>query len=239
MVGNATKDRPNKYLAFIVWLLPSSQLKLWFLRRMGNQIGNGVLLGPTLVMNCGRFVIGDQVMIYRFNLFRNLAHVRLGDRALIGQFNQFTAAPEYQRFSRRAGLLSMAELSAFTNRHYVDCSGQVILRTHGVIGGMRTVVQTHELNLVNHEPTVGKVVIDENAISSTGCVLLKDSYLPPKSVLAAHSLLTSSTSDGKHKSGLYAGTPARFVRATDEFKWWTRWGTPVGAFDDSNLDPVD
>jgi acetyltransferase-like isoleucine patch superfamily enzyme len=167
--------------------------------------------------------------------------VRLGYGALIGQLNQFTAAPNYQRFSSRVGSLLMGEQAGFTNRHYVDCSGQVILRPYGAIGGIRTVVQTHQIDLQRNRTAVGKVVIDENAITFSGCVLLMDAYLPPRSVLGAHSLLMKPHSSDEQKSGLYAGNPAKFVHEFDEFTWWNRdnWLTPVTEFDDSAFEPID
>lgn len=231
--------RANKYVSLVAWLLPNSKLKTWFLRRLGHQIGDGVCIAPVLVVNCGQFTVGDRTMIYPMNLFKNLARVHLGDGALIGQLNQFTAAPEYQHFSSRAGCLVMGEQAAFTNRHYVDCSGQVILRPFGVIGGVRTILQSHQIDLARNKTTVGKVVIDENAITLTGCVLLMDSHLPPRSILGAHSLLMKSHED-EGKSGLYAGNPAKFLHELDEFTWWDRdhWMTAVTAFDDSGLEPL-
>ncbi|MDT5211076.1 MAG: hypothetical protein QOF67_3491 [Mycobacterium sp.] len=242
MWGNRGGNRrPNVYLSLFAWLLPNSRIKTWILRRLGNEIGNEVVLGPCFVVNCGRFVIADKAVIFPRNAFKNLAMVKLGYGALIGQLNQFTAAPEYQQYSDRAGCLLMGEQSAFTNRHYVDCSGQVILRPYGVVGGVRSIVQTHQIDLKGNKTTVGKVVIDENAISLTACVLLKDSYLPPRSVLGAHSLLMKPSPDDELKSGLYAGNPAKFVHEIDEFTWWGRetWLTGVVDCDDSMLEPVD
>ncbi|AGB22636.1 hypothetical protein Mycsm_02290 [Mycobacterium sp. JS623] len=232
--------RPNKYLSLVAWLLPMSKFKIWLLRRIGNEIGENARLGPVLVISCGRFMLADDTVIFPMNLFRNLAAVKMGRGAIIGQLNQFTAAPLYQQVSDRAGFLSLGEQAAFTNRHYVDCSGQVLLRPYAVVGGVKTTVQTHQIDLKHNRIGVGKVVIDENAITVTHCVILMDAYLPPRSVLAAHSLLMKFRDDHEHKSGLYAGSPARFVHEFDHFIWWNRetWQTTATEFDDSTFDPI-
>jgi acetyltransferase-like isoleucine patch superfamily enzyme len=217
-----------------------SKFKIWILRRIGNEIGENVQLGPALVINCGRFMLADDSVIFGMNLFRNLAAVKMGKRAIIGQLNQFTAAPLYQRASFRAGFLSLEEHAGITNRHYVDCSGQVLLRPYAAIGGVQTTVLSHQIDLQQNRMSVGKIVVDENAIAVTRCVLLMDSHLPPRSVLGAHSLLMKFPADHEGKSGLYAGSPAQFIHGLEEFTWWNRdtWLTTETAFDDSTFDPI-
>jgi acetyltransferase-like isoleucine patch superfamily enzyme len=230
--------RPNKWISLILWLLPNSSFKTWGLRRLGNHIGDNVKLGPSLVLGCGRFSLGDGAAITNFNSFRNLSSVELGPKAFIGNFNQFTAAPDYQLFSPLVGKFIAGELTIVTNRHYFDCSGQIILRPFAGIGGIRSIFQSHEIDLEDNQTKVGRVVLGENAMTCTACTLLKDSHLPDRSVLAAGSILTKSK-DGASPptSGLYAGAPARFIREVKEFDWWTRdsYNTPVTAFDDAKF----
>jgi hypothetical protein len=66
---------------------------------------------------------------------------------------------------------------------------------------LRPYGQSHQIDLQDNKTTVGKVVIDENAISLTSCVLLMGSYLPPRSILGAHSLLMQAPEDAENKSG--------------------------------------
>src|ERR671936_200276 len=122
--------RPSKYLSLIVWLVPNCGFKRWALRKLGNDIADNVIVGATLVLGCGRFSLADGAIILNFNVFRRLAYVELGRKAFIGSWNQFTAAPEYQNYSNHVGMLLMHELALITNRHHLDCSGQVILRRY-------------------------------------------------------------------------------------------------------------
>ncbi len=230
--------RPNNWLSLIAWILPSCGFKLWALRSLGNRIGHDVVLGPNLVLNCGPFSIGDGAAIMNFNIFRQLSSIELGPDSNIGNFNQFTAAPDYQRYSPLVGKLIIGEFGAVTNRHYFDCSGQVILRPFAAVGGIKSIIQSHELDYACNKTEPGRVVLGRNAVTTTGCILLKDSYLPERSVLAAGSLLSRAKDrDNMPISGLYGGTPARFMREIKEYQWWDRAQahTPPAPFGDEQF----
>ncbi|OBG26730.1 hypothetical protein A5764_04805 [Mycobacterium sp. 852002-51057_SCH5723018] len=230
--------KPNKYLSLIIWLLPSGGFKRWALRALGNDIADDAVIGPILVLGCGVFSLGNGSIISGFNIFKGLAHVRLDSRNFIGSWNQFTAAPEYQIYSDHVGMLWMKEQSFVANRHYIDCSGQVILGPYSALGGIKSIIQSHELDIADNKTTVGRVVLGKYAVTSTACVMLKDSYLPDRSMLAAGALLVKAKEGSElPTSGLYAGAPARFVKEVGEFAWWDREShyTPVTAFDDKDF----
>jgi len=85
-------------------------------------------------------------------------------------------------------LLMIGE-SCITDRHYFDCSGHVILRPFSTFGGLKSIVQSHELDFADNKTEPGRIVLGGNAVTTAGCILLKDSYLPERSVLAAGSVL--------------------------------------------------
>lgn len=240
MADKSVERRPHALLSLIFWLLPSSSFKLRALRRLGNRIGAGVTLRPNLVLGCGPFSLGDRAVVDSFNIFRNLARVEMGPDSYIGSWNQFTAAPDYQRYSDRVGLLSMGAQAIITNRHYLDCSGQMVLRDRAGIGGIKSIFQSHEIDLAANKTTVGVITIGSNAMTGTACTVLKDAYLPDRSVLGAGSLLTKAPSGADlPEQALYAGVPAKFVRAVEGFTWWDRdnYYTPVEPFDDAKFLP--
>jgi acetyltransferase-like isoleucine patch superfamily enzyme len=230
--------RPNKWLSLIAWLLPSCGFKLWALRSLGNHIGHDVVLGPTLVLNCGRFSIADGAAISNFNIFRRLTSIELGPKSFIGNFNQFTASVDFQRYSPLVGKLTIGEFGNIANRNYIDCSGHVILRPFSGVGGVRSIILSHELDYAENKIEPGRVVLGRSAVITAGCILLKDSYLPERSVLAAGSVLPKAK-EGTNMpvSGLYGGAPARFIREIKENQWWDRADnfTPAVPFDDEKF----
>jgi acetyltransferase-like isoleucine patch superfamily enzyme len=211
--------RPNPWLSLFAWLLPSSHFKIWLLRRLGNHIGDRVVIGPNAVLGCGRFEIGNDTVLDPFNLFKGLSRVELGNRVRIGRYNQISASPEYQKHSDYVGRFIMRDVTLVTNRHYIDCSGQVLIDYHAAVGGMRTIMQSHEFDLAACHATVGRVVIGEFAMTGACCLLLKDCEVPPYSVLAAGTVMARRR-DGETKRGLYGGVPARFIRELPELGWW-------------------
>jgi len=230
--------RPNKWLSLFAWLLPDSRFKQWALRRLGNTIGEKVRISPTLVIGCGPFSLGDGTIIAGLNVFRNLSSVTLGRRCYIGNLNQFTAAVDYQRFSPLVGRLVMRDRAAMTNRHYFDCSGLILMEAYSGVGGIRSILQSHEIDLQTDETAPGRIVLGENAMTGTGCTLLKDSYLPDHSVLAARSLLVKAKDPGKMPAKtLYGGSPARPLKEIDNLAWWARedYNTPPTPFDDTKF----
>ena len=218
-----SRPKPNPLISLFVWLLPNSGLKTKILRRLGNHIGENASLGPSLVFNCGPFWIGDSAVICFGNVFRNLRHARLGKNTGIGNFNYITASTAYQKFSDYVGYFIVEEMAGVTNRHYIDCGGQVILRRNSGVGGIKSILQSHEIDVMKNESHPGQVILEENAMTGTGCILLKGARLPEKSVLAAGSVLTKAPRGAEMPThGLYAGAPARHVRELKDFKWWDR-----------------
>lgn len=205
---------------------------------MGNHIGRDVALGPNLVLGCGRFSIADGAMIMNFNVFKNLSGIELGTKSAIGNFNQFTAAADYQQFSPLVGRLVIGDWGFIMNRHYLDCSGQVILQPFAAVGGVKSIIQSHELDLARNKTEPGRVVLGRNAVTSTRCILLMDSYLPERSVLAAGSVLSRPKKGTDMPAcGLYGGAPARFIREIKDYKFWDRAcsDTPPEPFDDKKF----
>lgn len=232
------QNQPDKYLSLLIWLLPSCGFKRWALRSLGHHIAHDVVVGPTLVLGCGIFSLGAGTVISSFNIFRNLTRVQLDGKNFIGSWNQFTAAVDYQKYSDWVGVLLMKEQALITNRHYLDCSGQVILEPYATIGGIKCIIQSHELDFVDNTTKVGQIILGRYATIVTGCVMLKGSYLPDWSVLGAGSVMVKAK-DGIElpKSSLYAGAPARFVKELTDLGWWQRdsYYTPAAPFDDTEF----
>ncbi|WP_347957851.1 acyltransferase [Gordonia aichiensis] len=216
-------------LGSVIWLMPHSPLKVFCLRRLGHTVASTARLRPNLVLGCGVFIIGEDAVLSPFNVFRGVARVELGDGAFIGRFNQFTAAPAYQAFSARCGALIVGPEAIITNRHYFDASGRIELARRAAVGGIRSIFQSHEIDLVADETTVGVIRIGENAMLATGCLVLKDAQVPGYSIVAAGSTVTASEPGRELPAGLYAGSPARWRKDLPDCKWWHREGyfTPV------------
>ncbi|MGJ0117903.1 acyltransferase [Williamsia sp. MIQD14] len=211
-----------------LWLLPASRFKNQLLRLTGDVIGRRVHLGPTIVLGPVRFHLADGSSIGTLNLIRGLRLVRLDDDAFIGNLNQFTAAPEYRLADPTLGSVHLRRGAGIINRHYLDCSGRLEVGSMSMIAGIRSVLQTHGLDLQDNIARAGTIVIGERTFTATGVVMVADSYLPDRSFLASGATRTR-TDPGDPCGRLYAGTPARPVKDVSSWTWFTRTDihTPV------------
>lgn len=203
------------------WLLPASRAKNTLLTRMGNTIAADAHIGPTLVLGCGTFEVGSGANVGLGNIFRRMRSVQIGERCNVGQFNQFTAAPVFQQLFPEAGHFSMAQEAEVTSRHYFDCSGIVHLERRAGVGGLRSIFQSHELDIVRNRTTIGTIIIGEYSLVGASSLVLKNAVIPPKSFVAAGSVVTANVQPGA-EPGLYAGAPASWKRQMPECAWWSR-----------------
>ena len=199
-------------LETLVWLLPASRFKNWLLTMFGHEIGASVRIAPVLAVRIDHAVIDDGATIGPLNIFRNLRLLSMGAGASIGSFNTVSTAPEFQTVNDDVGTLIMCDGAIITNRHNVDCSGVVRMGEMSALGGQRTTVLSHEVDVSADVQTAGLVLIGERSLVSTNCLLLKGSVLPDYSLLIAKSSLTRSRKPDP-QPGIYGGSPARFLHS--------------------------
>ncbi|MDV8077552.1 hypothetical protein R4P47_13370 [Rhodococcus sp. IEGM 1370] len=207
-----SEGRALKTIQALVWLMPQSRLKLSLLRAFGHTIARHVVVGPNLVWGCSHFDMKSGVKVGPFNVFRDLRSVMLNGDNLIGSWNWFSAARAYQDFDGNAGALELGSGSFITSRHYLDCSGRIQIGQMSGIAGVRSVFQTHEIDVVENVTTIGHITIGNYCFVSSNCLALKGSNLPHRSLLAAGSLLTKQAATSEMRSGLWAGRPAKNVK---------------------------
>jgi hypothetical protein len=206
-------------LQVLCWLLPPSGLKNALLRRFGHQISTTASIGPLLVTGVARFEIGEGVRINPFNVFKDLSLVRLDEGAWIASWNWVSAAPEFQQIDPQAGTLHVQRGGKIGSRNYLDCSGTIIIRQYGWVGGNRAYLQTHEPDLDKCWQRAGRIVVGDHSLVSSCAVLLKGAYLPDRSILETNSTLLATSEDAK--PGLYGGSPATWKGETTG-EWFDR-----------------
>lgn len=209
----------SKFLEVACWLLPASRRKNALLRHFGHRISESASIGPTIALGVGRFEVGDAVRVNTGNVFKGLSLVRLDQGAWIASWNWITAAPEFQAVDAFAGTLHMQRGSKVGSRNYLDCSGTIVIRSYGWVGGNRTYLQTHEPDLVNERQTAGRIVVGHHSLVHSCAVLLKGAVLPDKSVLETSSTLLAAVD--LPRRGIYSGSPARWIGDT-EGDWFER-----------------
>ncbi|MGW0036398.1 acyltransferase [Gordonia sp. NPDC003376] len=215
----------------LVWLMPASARKNSLLRRFGHQISESAKIDPTIVVGVDEFRVGDGCKLGLLNVFRGLRVVEMEAESLVESWNWVSAHPIYRTFDSRSGTLYFGYRAKLGSRCYVDCSGTVIIRKYGAVGGNRCLLQTHEPDYATSTQTIGRITVDEYAMTASSTVLLKNAYLPSRSLLAANSTLRQGLGP-ESASGLYAGSPAVWKRAlaTDAGSWFRRTDYEISKF---------
>lgn len=193
------------FLIMIVGLLPASRIKNSLLNRAGFRIERNCSIGVSLIISTRNLRLDRGARVNNFNVFRDLQEVSLGSSSVIGSWNWFSAAKEFDQRAIRATLM-VGQESAITSRHYFDCSGGVEVGSFSTIAGKGSTVLSHGIEFDRNVQTALPVRVGDYCFVSTGCTLLKGTVLPPRSVLAAGAVLTSR--DRVARSGLWAGVPA-------------------------------
>jgi hypothetical protein len=83
--------------------------------------------------------------------------------------------------------------------------------------GIKSIFQSHEIDLAENRTTVGHIAVGVNAMTGTACTILKGAYLAePRGTRRRIGSHQGKGRCGHAEQSLYAGLPARFVRAIDE-----------------------
>jgi hypothetical protein len=197
----------------------------WPLRRRFLQAAFGYKLHPSSRIGFSwtfpseSLVMDEHARIGHLNVLRGLERVRLERGASMGNLNWVTGEPRdgpepwlYAEQPDRRPELVMGERSSISTRHWLDCTDAVTLGPFAVVGGLRSVLMTHTIDLHGWNVRCGPITLGEHTLVSTNCVLLAGSSLPDNSVLGAMSLLRDSP---EQSFRLYAGVPAAEVSELD------------------------
>lgn len=178
-----------------------------------------------------RLVLEENARIGHLTFCKNIDLLHLGAGAVIGQLNWITGFPTgssrhfAHQTDRRPELILDAH-AGISSRHLFDCTSRVRIGAFATIGGFRSQLLTHSIDLAAGRQSSEPIDVGDYCFVGTDSVLLGGSILPHHSVLGAKSLLNK-----KHDTPfrLYAGVPAKpvkelpedlqYFRRTEGFVW--------------------
>lgn len=183
------------------------------------RIGWSIVLPTKLTMQKGSY-------IGHLTLVKGLQQLVLHEHARIGNLNWVTAFPlgttssHFQDQPARDPELLLAQHSAITNRHLIDCTDRVTIGEFSTLAGFRSQVLTHSISIDECRQRAGPVSIGRYCFVGTASVLLPRASLADYCVLGAGSVLNKALDE---PYWLVAGTPARPVRPLSaEAKYFRR-----------------
>jgi acetyltransferase-like isoleucine patch superfamily enzyme len=213
-----------------------SVLLPWRLRRsfLENQFGYSIHPSSRIGL-CWIFprhlIMEENSRIGHLTVCKNIDLLRLGAGAIIGQLNWITGFPSgpsrhFAHQTDRQPELIVEAHAGISSRHLIDCTARVRIGAFATVGGFRSQLMTHSIDLQAGRQSAEPIEIGEYCFVGTNCVMLGGSSLPHHSVLGAQSLLNKKWDEPYR---LYGGVPAKplkelsremeYFRRTEGFVW--------------------
>ncbi len=200
--------------AYVFAFLPMPLKRLVARWVYGWDIHPTAYIGPS-VLTVRHLSMGPGASIGGRNTITNVNHLRMGEGATIGSGNMVKGWWDHptQPLSERDPSLVLGDHAQIASYHYIDCVDTLELGPHAAIAGFRSTVLTHSIDLVRDKYVVGPVILGEYAGVMSGCLLLAGTRVPPRSIVAAGSVVDTKLSA---ELTLYRGNPAVAVRELPE-----------------------
>lgn len=212
----------NLLIVFLPWFLR----RRFLIRFYGYRIDPTARIGLSYVFP-DKLTMGPHSRIGPLTVAINLHEISLAEYATIGKGNWITGFPvgtvsphfAHQK-EERVSRLILAQHSAITNRHIIDCTHAVSLGAFSTMAGFRSQILTHSIDLALNRQDSAPVTIGAFCFIGTDVVILGGSALPDYTVLGAKSLLNKAYEE---TYTLYAGQPAKPIKFLDpEMKYFNR-----------------
>jgi acetyltransferase-like isoleucine patch superfamily enzyme len=204
----------RKPLLFCAVLLPWRLRSLLLRHALGWRLHPTSRVGLSLI-DATNVRLGPGTRIGHFNVIRGLTHLEMGEAAAIGNWNWFSAAPMFEWRDR--GLpgehfrgLRIGTHTAITSRHYLDCSGGVTIGAFTTLGGVRTTILSHEIDVAAGVQTTQPVSVGDYCFISSNVCLTPGSHIPSRSLVAMGAVVVGRL---PQEGALYGGVPAGMLRS--------------------------
>lgn len=191
----------------------------WKLRRLALRVFYKYELHPTARIGLSwvypdHLIMHEGAVIGHLNVIKGLSLLVLSDYSLINRLNWITgyslnSIDSFNEEANRSPELHLAEHSAITNRHLIDCTNKIELGKYSIIAGFRSQILTHSIDFEKGIQTSEPVNIGSYSFVGTASVILKGSSIPDNSIVGAMSLVNKKFDQ---HGCLYGGVPAVFIK---------------------------
>ena len=191
----------------------------------GYAIGKKTKIGFSYIFP-KQLIMEDGSSIGNLNVAINLDFISIGSNSTIGRLNWITGFPcntgskHFSHEKIRRSELIIAEESAITKNHHIDCTNSITIGKFVTIAGYSSQLLTHSIDVYEGRQDSHPIKIGDYCFISSGVKILGGSILPSFSVLAAGAVLNKKY---EKEWTLYAGVPAKPIKDIDrEAKYFCR-----------------
>lgn len=192
----------------LVGLTPASKLKNLILRLLGMVVPASAKVHPIVLLS-SKLILDENCRLAPLSVFRKIT-LQMGKNSGIGSWNWASSAPKLAHLQpEHAGKLVLGQNSAITMRHYLDCSGGLILGDFVTVAGVRSTFLTHQIDVVMNQQTASPVRIGSYALVSSNCSVVAGATIGEACLVGMGTVVLGK----KYPDGvLLVGNPARVVR---------------------------
>jgi acetyltransferase-like isoleucine patch superfamily enzyme len=216
------RSQVRALIAMGVAPMPMAVKRLALRWLLGAQIDKSARIGLSIV-DCDSLVMGQGSCIGHLTVIKGLRRVRIGADAHVGNLNWISASPMFLPQATEMsehGCFTLGRASAVTNRHYVDCSGGVVIGEHSSVAGVRSTFLSHQIDLAEGIQTAAPITIGDYCFLSSNVCLVAGASVPSRTAVAMGAVVVGQL---EHSGALYGGVPARLLRSSvDRGKWFHR-----------------
>lgn len=205
-------------------VLPPSLRRELARRVLGWDIDPTAYIGRSVIL-VDHVSMGPRASIGPRNVIRALEELRLDEGASIATRNWIIGIPRsvdvFPTSQDRRPSLTLGKGAMITDAHEIDCADRVVLGDHAALGGFRSQILTHSLNLVKDRFEAAPVEIGERSAVMSGCILQSGTRVPPRCIVSAGSVINTKLTA---ELTFYRGNPAEPVRELPETLGFFRRG---------------
>lgn len=171
-------------------------------------IGDDTSIGHGVVFwRCGKFQVGQHVIIGPLNLFRGGVRLTLEDYALVMRLNVINAIPDNDCTNEPDSTFELGFGSVITAEHRIDFTDRVSIGRRSILGGRNSSIWTH-----NRRAGVA-VEIGDYCYVGSEIRMAPGARVPDCSIVGLGAVITKPLAE---PYSLYAGVPAKRKRALDD-----------------------
>ena len=203
-------------IAAVLALLPSRLHRLGGTLLLGWKVHPSVHLGHSIIA-ARQVTIGAGATIGTGNMIKGIDELTMGEESIISFFNWISGPPSgsgaFVHSPKRRPALVMGRGAAITGRHIIDCADTVTIDEFATMGGYRSVILTHSVDLVRNRERCAPVKIGARAAVMSNVLIMAGTSVAARSIVSAGSVVNAPLTK---ELTFYRGNPAEATRELPE-----------------------
>jgi len=203
-------------IALAIAVLPSRLHRLFGTLLLGWKVHPTAHIGHSIIA-ARKVTIGAGASVGSGNVIKGLEELTMGEETVISFLNWISGPPvgsgAFTHSPNRYPALIMGRGAAISGRHIIDCSDTVTFGEFASMGGWRSIIFTHSVDLIRNRQRCTPVSIGERTAILSNVTLLAGTSVAPRCVISAGSVVNTPLTK---EYTFYRGNPAVEVRTLPE-----------------------